>query len=318
MRIRSIKPEFWRSRHVAQLPWELRLLFVGLWSYVDDNGVGIDDPWQITADVFPVEPDPVAARGRVEEGLATLSRVVHEPSNMPFIVRYEVNGRRYLYITGWSHQRIDRPSKPRYPLPSPDAVTSTNAEPAPDPRESVASPPANCAPVTGEQGNRGTKRSSRTSRSGRYTDEFEQWWQLYPKRDGSKGSKFKAAAAFEAALKVTTFETLMAALRHYLTTKRVLDGYAKDGVTWLNQRMWEDAAPDTSSVDPTTWIRGEWDAGRVKVIEERTGLRYRQPDLPNHISERDDIERWLRDQARQWIADNRAEIVERLTQRTSA
>jgi hypothetical protein len=156
MRIRSIKPEFWRSRHVAQLSWDLRLLFVGLWSYVDDNGVGIDDPWQITADVFPVEPDPVAARAKVEEGLARLSREVREPSPTPFIVRYAVGGKRYLYITGWPHQRIDKPSKPRYPLPPERVLTSEDAAVGSDPRESPASSPEILAPGTGEQGNRGT------------------------------------------------------------------------------------------------------------------------------------------------------------------
>ena len=39
MRIRSIKPEFWTSDDVAQHDWNTRLLFIGLWSYVDDNGV---------------------------------------------------------------------------------------------------------------------------------------------------------------------------------------------------------------------------------------------------------------------------------------
>ena len=42
MRIRSIKPEFWRSDDVNSMCIEDRLLFIGLWSYVDDNGVGID------------------------------------------------------------------------------------------------------------------------------------------------------------------------------------------------------------------------------------------------------------------------------------
>jgi hypothetical protein len=163
MRIRSIKPEFWRSRHVAQLPWELRLLFVGLWSYVDDNGVGFDDPWQIAADVFPLDPDPVEVRAKVSEGLARLSREVREGSPVPFIVRYEVAGKRYLYITGWPHQRIDKPSKPRYPLPPDDALTCADSQSDPDPRESVVSPPETLAPVTGEQGNRGTGETTSSS-----------------------------------------------------------------------------------------------------------------------------------------------------------
>ena len=33
MRIRSIKPEFWRSDDITALSLEDRLLFIGLWSY---------------------------------------------------------------------------------------------------------------------------------------------------------------------------------------------------------------------------------------------------------------------------------------------
>jgi hypothetical protein len=74
MRIRSIKPEFWRSDDITALSREHRLLFIGLWSYVDDNGVGIDDHRQIAADLFALEDDLKEARDFVREGLATLAQ----------------------------------------------------------------------------------------------------------------------------------------------------------------------------------------------------------------------------------------------------
>src|SRR3954470_12573547 len=58
MRIRSIRPEFWSSEDIAALPWDVRLVFIGLWSYVDDNGVGRDNEKLIVADLFPLEEDP--------------------------------------------------------------------------------------------------------------------------------------------------------------------------------------------------------------------------------------------------------------------
>lgn len=166
MRIRSIKPEFWRSRHIAQIPWDLRLLFIGLWSYVDDNGVGIDDPWQIAADVFPVDPDPIEVRARVSEGLARLSRECREGSTVPFVLRYEVDGKRFLCITGWKHQRIDKPSRARYPLPPEGMLTSEDPELNTDPREGVARTPEKTPTGTGEQGNRGTEEQQTTTSSG--------------------------------------------------------------------------------------------------------------------------------------------------------
>jgi 5-methylcytosine-specific restriction endonuclease McrA len=58
MRIRTIKPEFWTSEDIAALDWDARLIFIGLWSYVDDNGVGRDVEKLILADLFPLEDDP--------------------------------------------------------------------------------------------------------------------------------------------------------------------------------------------------------------------------------------------------------------------
>ncbi len=117
MRIRSIKPEFWRSDDIARLDWHDRLLFVGLWSYVDDNGVGRDEERLIVADLFPLDSSFSEASVRTHEGLMRLQTA-------DLIERYEVDGRRYLHIKTWDrHQRINRPSPGRYPLPTtPNAV----------------------------------------------------------------------------------------------------------------------------------------------------------------------------------------------------
>jgi hypothetical protein len=147
VRIRSIKPEFWRSQDISSLEWEIRLLFIGLWSYVDDNGVGVDRESVIAADLFA---DDLSREPR--DTLATVSRGLQTLSERGQIVRYTVAGKRFLEITNWKqHQKIDHPNKDRYPL-----STSENAEtgmdfekPSRDSRETVA-------PGTGEQGNRGT------------------------------------------------------------------------------------------------------------------------------------------------------------------
>lgn len=112
MRIRSIKPEFWTSEDIAALDWPTRLLFIGLWSYVDDNGVGRDNAKLIMADLFPLEDEP-------RDTLATVSRGLQALCDGGQIARYTVDGKPYLYVNAWeSHQRIDRPNKPRYPAPT--------------------------------------------------------------------------------------------------------------------------------------------------------------------------------------------------------
>jgi hypothetical protein len=138
MRIRSIKPEFWRSDDITALSREHRLLFIGLWSYVDDNGVGIDDHRQIAADLFALEDDLKEARDFVREGLATLAQA-------GLITRYTSQGKAVLFVTGWDkHQRIDRPSRTRYQRPTATGGPPTSGngildEDSRDPRETVAS-----------------------------------------------------------------------------------------------------------------------------------------------------------------------------------
>src|SRR5699024_11698201 len=87
-------------------------------------------------------PDTLA---RVSLWLQNLSASVR-------ITRYTIDCDDWMCVNNWSrHQRIDRPNKPRYPLP-----TSGNTEI----RESVASvsrdPRETPSTGTGEQGNRGT------------------------------------------------------------------------------------------------------------------------------------------------------------------
>ena len=147
MRIRSIKPEFWRSEDISSLEIPDRLLFIGLWSYVDDNGVGQDREALVAADLFAddLSRDPRETLARVSGGLERLSEAGR-------IVRYTVEGKSYLHISNWTkHQRIDKPNKARYPHPDAENATIREevATPSRHPRETPA-------PGTEEQGNRGT------------------------------------------------------------------------------------------------------------------------------------------------------------------
>ena len=155
MRIRSIKPEFWRSDDIDALDWDTRLVFIGLWSYVDDNGVGIYKMSNIVSDLFASDfyRNPTATLSRVSEALKRLE-------SRSMIDLYRVGDREYLYITNWErHQRVNNPNKPRYPLPA-----SENSEPIEDLSRSDAGASETLSPGAGEQRSRGTE-EQRTSSS---------------------------------------------------------------------------------------------------------------------------------------------------------
>ena len=144
MRIRGTKPEFWKSKRIASVSWEDRLLLKGLESYVDDNGVGVDDVELIVTDVFPRDmfASPRETIARVSEGISRL----HQAG---LVWRYTHEDDHLLYISFWEDiQRIDKPGKGRNPRP--DGTWDYKESSI---RESVASPPETVAPVTGEQGN---------------------------------------------------------------------------------------------------------------------------------------------------------------------
>jgi len=147
MRIRGTKPEFWKSKRIAVVSWDARLVLKGLESYVDDNGVGVDDIELIVTDVFPRD---LFASPR--ETVARVSEAISELFQAGLVHRYDANGEHLLFVSFWeSVQRIDKPGKGRFPRP--DGTFDYKES---EIRESVANPPETLAPVTGEQGNRGT------------------------------------------------------------------------------------------------------------------------------------------------------------------
>ena len=52
-RIRTIKPDFWTDEKVVQLPFEARLLFIGMWNFADDEGFLVDEPDRLKLQIFP-------------------------------------------------------------------------------------------------------------------------------------------------------------------------------------------------------------------------------------------------------------------------
>lgn len=119
MRIRNIKPEFWRSADITALDKNARLTFIGLWNYCDDNGVGLDDLVAIAADLY--------AHDLANDVACTLQQItcdLHALNERRLILRYSAENRSLLYVTGWDrHQYIPRPSKGHlYPLPTAETL----------------------------------------------------------------------------------------------------------------------------------------------------------------------------------------------------
>lgn len=102
-RIRTIKPEFWTDERVVELDFWVRLLFIGLWNFADDEGRMVCSEKRIKMQIFPGDSPNI--RG----GLDELTRA-------GLIEVYDVEGIEYLQIpTFLKHQRVDHPSKSKIP-----------------------------------------------------------------------------------------------------------------------------------------------------------------------------------------------------------
>lgn len=239
-RIRSVKPEFWKSEAIARLSHRERLTFIALWSYVDDNGVGRDVPQLIAGELFALEPDPREALANVRGDLARLA-------DEGRITRYTVDGKAYLHITNWhEHQRIDKPNKPRYPGPDDPSAAPTCGYG--DPRDTLATPsrgssesppPEQWSSGTEEQGAEENPSSSLALRGERRPDPFDSFWAQYPRKVG----KVAARKAYLKARRSVDHDTIMAGVIRYADDPTREPAFTAHPSTWLNEGRWEDEGP---------------------------------------------------------------------------
>lgn len=113
-RIRTIKPEFWSSEQVMECQALTRLLFIGIWNFCDDGGNHPDSEKTIKARVFPGD----------EISSSSIRRMLDELSSNGLLAFYEHSGKRYLHVSGWEHQRIDKPTF-KYPEFVPSSAVSS-------------------------------------------------------------------------------------------------------------------------------------------------------------------------------------------------
>jgi len=89
MRARNIKPGFFKSEIIAELPFQTRLLFIGLWCYADKDGRFEWRPKKIKAEIFPYD-------SRLDNGeLTVMLRLLNDRGK---IKHYLVDGVEYGWI----------------------------------------------------------------------------------------------------------------------------------------------------------------------------------------------------------------------------
>jgi hypothetical protein len=252
-RIRTIKPEFQQSGSMGRVSRDARLLFILLWPMCDDAGRTRADPKMLAGALFPYDDD---AREMIVEWLFELER-------QESIQLYQVNDDAYLQIVKWDdHQKIDHPSRSKFPSPPAKKRKKSTVVPREASRESRED---SCGPRAGPRTKEGTKDQGPDSRALR--DEFEkQFWPICPRKVG----KPVALKAFVKARKTTSLETLVTAMRAYAASRSGEDEqYTAHPKTWLSQGRWGDELTKPNGHDPPAGISADRLAA-IQQLEEET------------------------------------------------
>lgn len=279
-RIRTIKPEFWGSPDTAQASFAARLLYIAMWNWADDFGIGIANMKGLAGFAFENDDQITGAE---------LPRLCKEVADCFGTQFYTVRGRSYYSIPSWDeHQKTERRAKRRNPGPDdPEASTDlrihgdlgNSATTQGSTSKSPENPPIGTGEQgnigTGEQGNRGTENPpaspamldgfdespSSSKRIEPGSDDDPDWirfWDTYP----LKKSKDGARKSWRSAVKRAPAAVIVAGAERYRDDPGRKPEFTKHPTTWLNQGCWDDelVSPRSSVTPPVARNFSDWNA----------------------------------------------------------
>lgn len=117
-RARNIKPGFFKNDELAELTFEARLCFIGLWTIADCFGRFEFRPKRIKAEIFPYDPVDIEA-------------IMNNLEQYRFIRKYSVQGRQYIEITNFvKHQNPHKNERVKgSEIPAPEDEAPEDPEP---------------------------------------------------------------------------------------------------------------------------------------------------------------------------------------------
>ena len=258
-RIRTVKPEFWTSEQIVERSTTARLLFIGLWNFCDDAGRHPASCRRIKMEVFPDDAFD----------LSDIEAWVQELIDGELIVSYVVADKGFWQVTGWHHQKIEKPTV-RYPAPEKGEVISTAIRrPLSDP-----SPPESNVRESNVRESKKKKKTTPPPSDGAKppkppNDDFDAFWAAVPNKVG----KGFARKAYGAAVKRLTahlgwtpqraHERLAERMTAFAATPKAKGLYCPHPATWLNQDRYDD--------DPAMWNKEQGTDGKPKPASQLGG-----------------------------------------------
>lgn len=237
-RIRSLKPECFKDEDLATLPYEGRILYMGLWCFSDKEGRLEYRPKYLKAEIFPYD------NINIEKFINLLSdpKIPDRPEKV-FIRIYTVKDRKYIDIPEFLKHQSPHHTEKDSELPSINELLTVN--------ESL---------IKGKGGDRYESLSlseslSKSIANKKYNDEFLQFWNLYPNKK-EKSEAFKKWNRLNGTR--PPIEKILKAVQDQIDwRKNVKPGEFrpewKHPSTWLNKGCWEDELKTENKSTPKTF-----------------------------------------------------------------
>jgi hypothetical protein len=236
-RARNIKPSFFKNETLVELPFEHRLLFVGLWTLADKDGRLEDRPKRIKMELFPAD------NVDVEQGLALLEQ-------HGFINRYSAGGFDVVQVIAFTKHQSPHHTEKASELP--DANGEITVKPR---KQDGGNPPDSLIPDSLIPDSPNPEPADAEAPRVDYPALFATLWDNWPSGYGDKGSRKNAEAAF---LKLKPDKELFAAML------RARDAQARDKAAralqgafvapfqhverWIKNQRWTDEIEPISAV----------------------------------------------------------------------
>jgi len=234
-RARNIKPGFFKNEELVEIPFEYRLLFVGLWMLADRAGRMEDRPKRIKMEVFPADEVDIDA------GLNVLQ-------SRGFLLRYEVNGGRYIQVLNFEKHQSPHVKETPSLLPAPDEhqTSPVQAPDQPDTNPPDSLNPSSLNPsslnpdVPIAESLQNTSSAAPTEPGPKrepLAEGFEEFWDAYPK----KVDKKNALAAWKAKkLNGHAQEVIDHVRQRTVQDKAWIDGYVMSPKIFIRDERWKD------------------------------------------------------------------------------
>ena len=263
-RARNIKPSFFNNPELVELRYEVRLLFIGLWTIADREGRLEDRPKKIKMELFPADNIDVDA-------------AISELSASGFVLRYEVGNLKLIQIVNFTKHQKPHHQEKQSEYPSPDLSEPVRTKVGVNPSDSLNTDSLNTdcglliadSPIPDTSENPIVRNSPINPCPVNHFDEF---WEAFADKRGRQG-----------ALKVWNRKKLdrIAAVviegaRRYVKTRGSDQRYWKQAQGWLNDGRWEDEVIERPPSSSDVGAYNQW------AIEEAIRMRNEREGHSEH------------------------------------